>query len=445
MSSNTWSSKLSFIITTSAFAIGLGNVWRFPYVAGEGGGAAFLLVYVILMLSVGIPLLIVEIALGRMSETTILLGFGKLGKGRLWNGIGWLGVVSCFLIMGFYVMIMAWIAIYLWECVSGTITSLPMNNLSSHFDFVASSLTRVILVILGIMILALLVVKQGLKAGLERYSKGMMIGLIFLVIGLSIWAATLDGASEGYSWLLSPDFSKINFQVIMNALGQLFFSIGVGMAVAFVFGSYTREQENLISSTFYIVIADTFFAFLSGLMLFPAIFSFGLEPDSGPNLIFVTMASVFNSLEYGSAVGSVFFLLLFLAGFTSLLSCIQGLKDSIQDKFKLKSLTALLLVTGLITLISIPVVFSYSKEPLLIFGKTVFETLDYLTSTILLPLGGLLTILFAGYIVRFKPLRMHLEKGAGTITIKHIWKPVLMLVLPLSLVFILINGILKSI
>ncbi|PRX54926.1 sodium-dependent transporter [Flagellimonas meridianipacifica] len=444
MSTNTWSSKLSFIITTSAFAIGLGNVWRFPYVAGEGGGAAFLLVYVLLMIGIGVPLLIVEVALGRMSGTTVLLGFGILGKRRPWNGIGWLGSLSCFLIMGFYVMIMAWIVIYLWECISGKITSLGINSLSSHFNLVASSMTKVILVILGIMFLALLVVKQGLKAGLERYSKGMMLGLIFLVVGLSIWAATLDGAMEGYRWLLSPDFSKINFQVIMSALGQLFFSIGVGMAVAFVFGSYTHEQENLIGSTFYIVIADTFFAFLSGLMLFPAIFSFGLEPDSGPNLIFVTMASVFNSLEYGSVVGGIFFLLLFLAGFTSLISSIQGLKDSLQDKFKLTSLTALLLVTGLITLISIPVVLSYNDDPLLFFGRTVFETLDYLTSTILLPLGGLLTILFAGYVVGFGRLSSHLEKGDNKIRIKRYWKPILMLVLPLSLVFILINGILKN-
>ena len=444
MSKTTWSSKLSFIVTTSAFAIGLGNIWRFPIVAGEGGGAAFLLIYVFLMIGIGIPLLTVEMALGRMSRSTVLVGFGKLGKAGFWNGIGWLGSLSCFLIMGFYVMIMAWIAIYLWECLSGKITSLNISSLSSHFDLVASSLTNVIAVIFGIMVLGLLVVKQGLKTGLERYSKAMMLGLILLILALSLWAATLEGAVQGYQWLLSPDFSKINFQVVMSALGQLFFSIGVGMAVAFVFGSYTHEKENLIESAIYIATADTFFAFLSGLMLFPAIFSFGLEPNSGPNLIFVTMASVFNSLEYGRLVGSVFFLLLFLAGFTSLISSIQALKDSLQDKFKLSNITALVVVTGLITMISIPVVFSYSKNPVLLFGRTIFETLDYLTSTILLPLGGLLTILFAGYRVGFGPLRLHLEKGVGKIRIKGYWEIVLLFVLPLALMVILINGILNN-
>ncbi|MGB5818615.1 MAG: sodium-dependent transporter [Saonia sp.] len=444
MSNNRWSNKFSFIITTSAFAIGLGNVWRFPYVVGEGGGGAFLLVYLILIVLIGIPILTIEMALGRMSGTTILLGFGKLGKKPFWNGIGWLGAVSCLFIMGFYVMIMAWIAIYLWECLSGEISKLQVAGVSGHFDTVASNLKKVMIVIAGIMITAFFVVSQGLKAGLERYSKGMMFGLIGMIIGLSIWASTLDGALEGYRWLLSPDFSKINFQVIMIAVGQLFFSIGVGMAVAFVFGSYTNEKENLINSTIWIVLADTFFALLSGLMLFPVIFSFDLMPDSGPNLIFVTMTSVFNNLEYGWAVGAIFFLLLFLAGFTSLISCIQGLKDSFQDKYNLSNMKALLLVTACISFISIPVVFSYADHPFQLFGKTVFGLLDYLTSTILLPLGGLLTVLFAGYVIGYDRLRSQLLNGNGTLKIRGYWKLILIGLLPLTLIIILCNGLFNT-
>ncbi len=444
MSNNRWSSKFSFIITTSAFAIGLGNVWRFPYVAGEGGGAAFLLVYFVLILLIGIPILTIEIALGRMSKTTILLGFGKLGKKPFWNSIGWLGAISCILIMGFYIMIMAWIGIYLWECLSGEISKLPVASIPGHFDKVASNLSTVIIVIFSIMLAAFFVVRQGLKSGLERYSKGMMFGLVILILGLSIWAATLDGAVEGYRWLLSPDFSKINFQVIMSAMGQLFFSVGVGMAVTFVFGSYTSTKDNLVSSTIWIVLADTFFAFISGLMLFPAIFSFNLSPDSGPNLIFVTMATVFNKLEYGWIIGAVFFLLLFLAGFSSLISAIQGLKDSFKDRYKLSENMALLSVIGSIVVISIAAVFSYSDNPFLLFEKTVFEVLDYVTSTILLPLGGLLTVLFAGHIVGYKKLRIHLLEGTKTIRLQGFWKVVLIWILPLSLITILLNGLLNT-
>jgi len=444
MSNNRWSSKFSFIITTSAFAIGLGNVWRFPYVAGEGGGAAFLLVYFVLILLIGIPILTIEIALGRMSKTTILLGFGKLGKKPFWNSIGWLGAISCILIMGFYIMIMAWIGIYLWECLSGEISKLPVASIPGHFDKVASNLSTVIIVIFSIMLAAFFVVRQGLKSGLERYSKGMMFGLVILILGLSIWAATLDGAVEGYRWLLSPDFSKINFQVIMSAMGQLFFSVGVGMAVTFVFGSYTSTKDNLVSSTIWIVLADTFFAFISGLMLFPAIFSFNLSPDSGPNLIFVTMATVFNKLEYGWIIGAVFFLLLFLAGFSSLISAIQGLKDSFKDRYKLSENMALLSVIGSIVVISIASVFSYSDNPFLIFDKTVFEVLDYVTSTIMLPLGGLLTVLFAGHIVGYKKLRIHLLEGTKTMKLQGFWKIVLIWILPLSLITILLNGLLNT-
>ncbi|MEM7486192.1 MAG: sodium-dependent transporter [Bacteroidota bacterium] len=444
MSKNQWSSKFSFIITTSAFAIGLGNIWRFPYVAGEGGGAAFILVYIVLMFLIGIPILTIEIALGRMSNTTILLGFGKMVKKNNWNGIGWLGTVSCILIMGFYVMIMAWIAIYLWECLSGEISRLPVSEITGHFDGVASNLPMVITVILTIMLIVFFVVRQGLKNGLERYAKVMMFGLIILMIGLCIWAATLNGASEGYHWLLSPDFSKINFRIIMNALGQLFFSVGVGMAVAFVFGSYTNKNENLVNSTTWIVLADTFFALLAGLMLFPAIFSFNLQPDSGPNLIFVTMATVFNQLEHGWAIGTLFFLLLFLAGFTSLISCIQGLKDTFKDKYNLSDAIALLLVIGCIIGIAILAVFSYSDNPLLLFGKTVFETLDYTTSTMLLPLSGLLTAVFAGHIIGFDKLRLHLLTGTKTLKIRAYWKVILLWVLPLALLIILINGLFNT-
>ncbi len=444
MSNNRWSSKFSFIITTAAFAIGLGNVWRFPYVAGEGGGAAFLLVYFVLILLIGIPILTIEIALGRMSKTTVLLGFGKLGKKPFWNSIGWLGAISCILIMGFYIMIMAWIGIYLWECLSGEISKLPVASIPGHFDKVASNLSTVIIVIFSIMLAAFFVVRQGLKSGLERYAKGMMFGLVILILGLSIWAATLDGAVEGYRWLLSPDFSKINFQVIMSAMGQLFFSVGVGMAVTFVFGSYTSTKDNLVSSTIWIVLADTFFAFISGLMLFPAIFSFNLSPDSGPNLIFVTMATVFNKLEYGWIIGAVFFLLLFLAGFSSLISAIQGLKDSFKDRYKLSENMALLSVIGSIVVISIASVFSYSDNPFLLFDKTVFEVLDYVTSTILLPLGGLLTVLFAGHIVGYKKLRIHLLEGTKTMKLQGLWKIVLIWILPLSLITILLNGLLNT-
>lgn len=439
--SNQWSNRLSFIVTTCAFSIGLGNIWRFPYITGEGGGGAFLLVYLILILMIGIPIMTIEIALGRMSSSTPLVGFGKLSRQPLWDGLGWLGVLAAQFIMCYYVMILAWVVFYFGENLSGNLMLLDTEDLKNHFTDVSSNSWKVIAVIFGIMIASFFIIKQGLQAGLERYSKFMLLAFTLILLGLAIWASTLKGAAEGYRWYLTPDFSKINLQVVLSALGQLFFSIGVGMAIAFAFGSYTNNKENLITSTGWIIFMDTLFAVIAGLIIFPAIFSYGLSPDSGPNLIFITMASIFSHLEYGQFLGSIFFLLLFLAGFTSLLSNLQGLKDSFQDKFNLSSFNALLFVSGFITIGSIPVVFSFSENPVQLFGMTVFSFLDYLTNTIMLPLSGLLIAIFGAYVIGFEKLKEHLNMGAENIEIGNYWKYIIQWIIPIALMIILLNGL----
>jgi len=443
MSKTNWSNRLSFIITTSAFAVGLGNIWRFPYITGEGGGGAFLLVYLVLVFTIGIPVLLMEIALGRMSQTTPLIGFGKLADKRIWSGLGWLGFIACLIIMGYYVMIIAWILIYFYESLHGHLSGLESAALEGHFEHISSSLFTVILVIIGIMAFAVLILRKGLQAGLERFSKAMMIGLVFMLLGLAIWAGTLERAVEGYRYFLTPEFSKINLQVIMSALGQLFFSIGVGMAVAFAFGSYTHKDEDLIISTVWIVLADTFFAVVAGLFIFPAIFNFGLTPDSGPNLIFITMASVFGNIAFGKWLGAVFFLFLFLAGFSSLLSAVQALKDSFIDKYGLADFKGLMLVAGIIFAISIPVVYSYSPDPIMIFGMNTFTFLDYVTNTIMLPLGGLLITIFGAYVIGYDKLKTGILLGSANSSIGSHWKFMIKILLPIALISILLTGIFK--
>lgn len=442
MTENNWSSRLSFIITTSAFAVGLGNIWRFPYIAGEGGGGAFLLVYIVLIFLLGIPLLLTEMTLGRKAQSTPMIGYGKLSKNKVWNGIGWLGITASLLIMSYYVMILAWIVIYIWESVSGNIATVPIATLSQHFDGVTSDISTTIIITIGIMLSATFIVRKGLKAGLERYSKWMMIGLLVMLISLTIWSSTLENAMAGYRWFLFPDFSKINIQVIISALGQLFFSIGVGMAVTFVFGSYTSNKDNLVTSTAWIIFTDTMIAIMAGLLIFPAIMSFNLSPDSGPNLIFVTMASVFREISFGTWIGGVFFMLLFLAGFTSLISTVHGIKDSLVDKFDLPDIKAIILTTFIITVISVPVIFSNTEDPLILFGMTVFGLLDYITNTIMLPLGGLLIAIFAGHIIGFDSMANDIAQGTENFKIGRYWSLILKYFIPLAIMIILINGIL---
>ena len=442
MSTNSWSNRLSFIITTSAFSVGLGNIWRFPYITGEGGGGAFLITYLILIFLIGIPIMTMEIGLGRMSGTTPLLGYAKLANRKSWAVVGWIEVITVLFIMMFYVMILAWVLIYFFECISGNISAVSPEQLPSHFDSISTDIFKIFLFIVGIMLTAIFIVSRGLQNGLEKYSKWMMIALIIMMIALAIWAATLSGASEGYSYFLSPDFSKINLNVILSAMGQLFFSLGVGMAAAFAFGSYTSKNDNLISSTSWIVFMDSIIAVLAGLLIFPVIFSFNLQPDSGPNLIFITMASVFGKLAFGSWLGAIFFLLLFLAGYTSLLSCMQGLKDSFRDKYRLPEFKALLLVAGMIALGSIPVVLSYLPEPIRFGEMTVYNLLDYLTGNVLLPLGGLMIVIFGAHIVGYDKLVEHLKEGATSFNPGSYWRPIIKWVIPVAVLIILVNGLL---
>jgi NSS family neurotransmitter:Na+ symporter len=437
-----WTNRLSFIITTAAFAIGIGNIWRFPYITGEGGGGAFLLVYIGLVFLVGIPILLTEIALGRMSDARPLTGFRKLGGRRYWNGIGWVGLLANLLIMGYYVMILAWVLIYGYECLSGNLQKMEASEFSGHFDSIVSDQLLVLLVVAGIMLLAAFIVSRGLQNGLERYSKWMMIAFMIIIAALALWATTLEGAAAGYAWYLTPDFSKINLDVVLTALGQLFFSVGVGMAIAFAFGSYTDRKENLIVSTVWIIFLDTLFAVLAGFMIFPALFTLGLAPDSGPNLVFITMASVFSALPLGSVIGSVFFLLLFLGGFTSLIASIQGVKDSFEEKFDLSFSQALGLSVGIIFLIAVPSAFSYVENPWLIFGKTFYGFIDFLTSIVMLPLSGLLIILFGGYVVGANKLKEHISQGAENFRFWRYWGVIVKIVVPVSMLIILLNSIL---
>ncbi|MDH3651915.1 MAG: sodium-dependent transporter [Saprospiraceae bacterium] len=437
-----WTNRLSFIITTAAFSIGLGNIWRFPYVAGEGGGGAFLLVYLVLIALVGIPIFLAELALGRMSQARPMTGFGLLSNSKWWNSIGWLGMAASILIMGYYVMILAWILIYFWNTSSGLLTSLPGEALSSHFDAVASNQGLVLVVIGVVMLAAVIINRQGLRQGLERYARWMLITLLVLIIILAIWAYSLDGSSEAYRWYLRPDFNAINMSTTLSALGQLFFSVGVAMAVAFAFGSYTDRNEDLVATTTWVVVADTTIAILAGFMIFPALFTFDLAPDSGTNLIFITMAHVFQNIQYGELVGALFFALLFLGGFTSLIAAVHGLEHSIADRFTLSRHRSLTIILLTITCISVPVCFSYAENPWLLFGMHFFDFLDYLTNSVMLPIGGFLIVVFGAYVVGIGKLKQHVAQGTRSLPLLHWWGLLLKVIAPIAMLLILLNSLL---
>ena len=391
----------------------------------------------------GIPLLITEASLGRLAAESPLTGFGKTSGNKRWNAIGWLEISASLLILGYYIMIMAWVAIYGWEILSGKLLATPPEAYSSMFTSLTGSFPKVFLTTVLICAFSGWVVTRGLQKGLERASKIMMPLLFLLIIGLGAWSVSIDGAAEGIRWYLDFDFSKITSEALLAAVGQLFFSIGIGFSTAYVFGSYMSREEDLVYSTGMVVLMDTLVAFLAGFMIFPALFAFDIPPDSGPNLVFITMSNLFSVLPFGQLFGSLFFLLLFMAGITSVISNVEAVVYSIGERFLFSRNSSVFLVLVIIVVLSIPNTLSFSEtRPFGFFGATFYDWMDFLTNMVLLPLAGLLLLIFGTYILGFERLREATNQGSRLFKMEKYWSVLLKFVIPLIIVTILINGIL---
>ncbi len=442
MPTSNWTNRLAYILTLSGFAIGLGNIWRFSYITGSNGGGAFLLIYLLLALFIGIPLLITEASLGRMSKTSPLRGFGKLSGRKEWNAIGWLEVIVSTLIMGYYVVIIAWVTVYFWECASGALMRTPQEQYQERFDALCGNFPVMLATCFVISAFSAWIISRGLNQGIEFLSKLLMPLLFLIIVGLSLWGISMEGATEGIRWYLSVDFSKITLNALLAAVGQLFFSIGIGFSTAYVFGSYMNRNEDLISSTGAVVLVDTLVAVLAGFMIFPVLFAYDIAPDSGPSLVFITMSSLFSEMPGGQLFGALFFLLLFVAGITSFISNIEAITYCFQDRFGLSRsramISALLIIMGL----SIPNILSFSgTNPLKIGDATFYDRMDFLTNTIMLPLAGLMLVVFGVYIIGFKRLMEATNEGAVRFKIQPYWAILLKVVIPLTIITILIQGI----
>ncbi len=425
-----WSSRLAFILTAASFAVGVGNIWRFPYMVGTSGGGAFLLVYILLAFLIAFPILLTEMSLGRMSQTTPLVAFGRLSGRERHNGIGWISVVATFLILGFYVMIMSWIALYTFGLITGKIFTIDVSY-EAYFTEVSTATTKVIAAVLFILVLSFLIINQGLQNGIERLAKVFMPILLILVVALGVWSCTRDGAAAGIRWYLQVDFSEINAQVFLAALSQLFFSIGIGMTAIFTFGSYTSKKENIIGDSILIIGIDTVVAFLAGFMIFPLLFSFDVSPDSGPSLLFVTMTNLFTEMPGGQIIGSLFFLLLFGAGLTSVITSYEGLVQTMSDKFgwtKKSALIRCMLIGALLTLINILSQSGYFLPSL--GGRNFFGWTDMLANSALLPVAGLLMIIFSVYIIGYHQFSRSTNQGSTTLKMGIFWKYIFKIVLP---------------
>lgn len=401
MKRESFGSRLGFILVSAGCAIGIGNVWRFPYVAGENGGSVFVLLYLLFLLCMGVPVLTMELAVGRASRKSAVNGYKALEKpGSKWHIHGWFCMLGCYLLMMYYTTVSGWMISYFFKFLTGTFQGLDTEVVSGVFgsllaDPMEMGLWMAVTVIAGFLICSL-----GLRNGLERITKWMMSCLLILILVLAVHSILLPGAKEGLAFYLLPDFERAAQvglpNVITAAMNQSFFTLSLGIGAMEIFGSYMEEKRTLAGESVSICILDTFVALSAGLIIFPACFSFGVQPDSGPQLIFVTLPNVFANMAGGRNWGSLFFLFMTFASFSTVIAVFENLLASCIDNFGWGRKKAVLINCALILVLSLPCVLGYNvwSDLHLIGGRDVLDTEDFLVSNLLLPLGSLVYLLF---------------------------------------------------
>ena len=394
----TFKSKIGIIMAAVGSAVGLGNIWRFPYETGQNGGGAFLLVYLICVFVLGIPTLLAEMTLGRMAKTNSVGAFRRMTKHPIFGRIGYLGVLSCLLILGFYTVVAGWTFQYMWESVSGGIMGLNSEQFTQSFVEFSTSPFQPIFWTMLMLVITHLIIIGGVQKGIERASKLMMPLLFVLLVVLCVNSLMLDGAREGLMFLFKPDFKAIDSTVILSAMGQAFFSLSLGAGVMITYASYFEDDVNMPRTATTVALLDTSVALLAGVMIFPAVFTFGIEPTQGPNLVFVTLPNIFAQLPFGSVWSFIFFLLLALASITSLISLHQVVTAYVEEEFKMSNRKAALVVTCLTAVLAVFASLSLGiMNDVRIFGMCLFDLLDYVTAKLMMPLGSLLLCVFMGW------------------------------------------------
>lgn len=423
-SRDNFNSKLGIIAAAAGSAIGLGNIWKFPYMAGKFGGGAFILIYLIAILLMGFPLIYAEFALGRKARTNAVDTFSIVTGKKSWNIVGFLAVGTVFLISTFYMMITGWVIYYLWHSVTGSLYVIPETlNSTEHFQNVFSTMNSSMWIPLIFAIIAICITgfinSKGIKDGVEKYSKIMMPILFVIFIILIGYSTTLPGFKDSINFLFKPKFSEITPTVIISAIGQAFFSLSLGMGALITYGSYISDKEDLRKLALEVSIADTLIALFAGLLIFPAVFTYQLEPTAGPSLIFISLPQVFLKMPGGRAFSILFFLLIIVAAITSMVSMLEIMITYVDEKTKYSRKASTWLV---VLAVSIGGFINIAGEGPLsnikIAGKTIFDSLDYLTNNITIPLVAVLTAIVATWIWKTKNLNKELELGgnsAGTL------------------------------
>lgn len=440
-SRESFASRLGFVLAAAGSAVGLGNIWKFPYVAGSSGGGAFLILYLVIVFTLGLSVMLAEIALGRATRANPVGAYNALG-GRRWSIAGWLGVITGPMILSFYSVVGGWTIHYAVQSVLGRLDDVDGQALGQAFEGFISDPVAPLAYHAAFMALTIGVVIGGVAKGIERWSKLLMPALFVMLIVLAGRALTLDGAAEGVAFFLTPDFSKVTGDTVLAALGQAFFSLSLGMGALITYGSYLARRENAGRAALTVTALDTTVALLAGLIVLPAVFAFGVDPAAGPGLVFVTLPGILDRMPAGQAFAVLFFVLLGVAALTSAISLLEVPVAYLTDEHGWHRRRATL-ATGLFCfVIGVPASLSLGAwSGLTVFGLGAFDLMDYLTSKVMLPAGGILVALFVGW--KAWPILSHeigREDGPAP-TWGRAWRLMLCVVAPVAIAWVMWGGL----
>lgn len=419
-----WSSRWTFIMAAVGSAVGLGNIWKFPYEAGQGGGGAFVLIYLFFVFMIGTPVLIAELSLGRRGQKSPIGSMEKIaqeeGRNKLWGLIGWSGVIGAVIVLSFYSVIGGWTMSYMVEAFSGTFAGMDKEAAGNHFGALLTNEYAVVGWHAGFMGLTMFIVARGVEGGLEKAVTYLMPALFALLIGLAIYSGVVGDLSKTVDFLFAPDFSKLSYDVILQALGQSFFSLSLALGSIMTYGAYMTRDTNIGRSAVIIASADTGVAIMAGLMIFPIVFAYGLDIGQGPGLIFATLPIAFGQMSGGAFVGGAFFFLLIVAAVTSSISLLEPSVSYVTEKTGIERKRVALMIGAFIFSMGILSGLSQGDNfiaEIKIFGRSILDAKDFLTNNIMMPVGGMFTAIFVGWFVSRKAMMDELAMTDSTFRI----------------------------
>jgi NSS family neurotransmitter:Na+ symporter len=438
-----WSSRMAFILAVTGSAVGLGNIWKFPYIAGQNGGGAFVLVYLICVIFIGMPVMMSEILIGRRGRRNPVATMELLGKeegsSANWRWLGGLGVMAGILILSYYSVIAGWTLAYVVKSASGVFTGATAAMVGTEFGSFVGDWRMVTLCHTLFMALTIFVVARGVERGLEQAVRFMVPALLILMLVLLGYSMSSGYFGQGVAFMFTPDFDKLTWGSVLAALGQAFFTLSIGMGAIMAYGAYLPEETSITGASAAVVIADTSIAILAGLAIFPLVFANGLDPADGPGLVFQTLPLAFGQMAGGSFFSTIFFVLLSFAAWTSAIGLMEPAVAWLVEHQNRTRVQATIIVGGLIWTIGLGSVLSFNVlADTKFLAGTIFDNIDYLTSNIMLPLGGLLITVFAGWVMCRNSTSDELGSSGN---LYKVWRLLARFVAPIGILFVLINAV----